>query len=101
MQKLKVKQKYIRRFTQTQRITHLFVIVSFLTLALTGMILKFAYMDWAKFLAKLIGGAYVAGIFHRYCSSYYFWLLYLSCCFIVQNKKIERNLKLSKLYFWK
>jgi cytochrome b subunit of formate dehydrogenase len=64
-EKIEGKQKYIRRFTRTQRITHIFVIVSFITLALTGMILKFAYMDWAKFLAKLIGGAYVAGILHR------------------------------------
>jgi predicted CXXCH cytochrome family protein len=56
---------YIRRFTKNQRITHLFVIVSFLSLAFTGMLLKFAFMDWAKFYAKLIGGAQVAGIIHR------------------------------------
>ncbi len=59
------KQMYIRRFSKSNRITHIFVIISFLLLALTGMILKFAYMDWAKFLAKLIGGAYVAGTLHR------------------------------------
>jgi predicted CXXCH cytochrome family protein len=56
---------YIRRFTKNQRITHLFVIVSFLSLAFTGMLLKFAYMEWAKFYAKLIGGAQVAGVIHR------------------------------------
>ena len=56
---------YIRRFTKNQRITHLFVIVSFLSLAFTGMLLKFAFMDWAKFYAKLIGGAQVAGVIHR------------------------------------
>jgi cytochrome b subunit of formate dehydrogenase len=42
--------------------------VSFLLLALTGMILKFAYMEWAQALAKFIGGAYVAGIIHRFAA---------------------------------
>jgi predicted CXXCH cytochrome family protein len=56
---------YIRRFTKSQRITHIFVIISFLLLAFTGMILKFAYMGWAKFFAHLMGGAEVAGVFHR------------------------------------
>ncbi len=56
---------YIQRFTREQRITHLFVIVSFMGLALTGMMLKFAGMPWAKFLADMIGGVKVASIIHR------------------------------------
>ncbi len=59
------KQIYVRRFTRSNRITHIFVIVSFLLLALTGMILKFAYMHWAKTVVNLIGGAMVAGTIHR------------------------------------
>jgi len=56
---------YVKRFSKNQRITHIFVIVSFVTLALTGMMLKFAHMEWAKFLAKLIGGVETAGVLHR------------------------------------
>jgi cytochrome b subunit of formate dehydrogenase len=56
---------YYRRFNRGQRITHLFVIISFLTLALTGMMLKFAHMEWAQFLSRLIGGVDIAGFFHR------------------------------------
>jgi cytochrome b subunit of formate dehydrogenase len=56
---------YFRRFNTGQRITHVFVIISFLTLALTGMMLKFAHMEWAKFLARLIGGVDTARVFHR------------------------------------
>jgi predicted CXXCH cytochrome family protein len=63
--KIEGKQIYIRRFSKKNRITHVFIIVSFLMLALTGMILKFAYMNWAKFLSDLIGGALVAGRIHR------------------------------------
>ncbi len=60
-----VGNKYIRRFSRNQRITHVFVIVSFILLALTGMMLKFAHMEWAKFLANVIGGVHTAGVLHR------------------------------------
>jgi len=59
---------HIRRFSQSQRITHLFVIFSFILLALTGMSLKFANMPWANFLAKLLGGVEAAGNFHRFAA---------------------------------
>ena len=39
---------YIRRFSLAQRVTHIFVITSFLSLALTGMMLKFSHMAWAR-----------------------------------------------------
>ncbi|HET6349931.1 MAG TPA: hypothetical protein VFH88_12695 [Candidatus Krumholzibacteria bacterium] len=56
---------YIRRFTRAQRLTHIFVISSFLLLALTGMMLKFSHMTWATFLANALGGVKVAGVLHR------------------------------------
>jgi predicted CXXCH cytochrome family protein len=56
---------YIRRFNAAHRITHLFVIITFLSLALTGMILKFSGMAWAQIATKLIGGVEAAGIIHR------------------------------------
>jgi cytochrome b subunit of formate dehydrogenase len=62
---VEVGNKYIRRFSINQRITHVFVIISFILLALTGMMLKFAHMEWAKFLARFIGGVHAAGIIHR------------------------------------
>ena len=59
---------YIRRFSRSHRVTHIFVMLSFILLALTGMTLKFANMEWAKWLAKAIGGAYIAGIIHRFAA---------------------------------
>jgi len=56
---------YIRRFTNAQRISHLIVIFSFMGLAMTGMVLKFAGMAWAKFVANLLGGVKMAGGIHR------------------------------------
>ncbi|MCK5821932.1 MAG: hypothetical protein KAH17_08595 [Bacteroidales bacterium] len=57
---------FIKRFSRNQRITHIFVIISFLLLALTGMILKFANMEWAALLSRLIGGVEIAGKIHRF-----------------------------------
>jgi cytochrome b subunit of formate dehydrogenase len=59
---------YIRRFTVAQRVTHLFVIASFMSLALTGMMLKFSSMPWARFIANLLGGVQAAGTIHRFAA---------------------------------
>jgi len=56
---------YVQRFELSHRLTHLFVILSFLALAFTGLILKFSFMPWAAFFANLIGGVRSAGIIHR------------------------------------
>jgi predicted CXXCH cytochrome family protein len=69
--KLKTEQEkeedivYVKRFSKNQRITHIFVIISFIILAITGMMLKFAHMDWAKFIANTIG-VKTAGGLHRF-----------------------------------
>lgn len=91
---------YIRRFTKNQRITHLFVVVSFLALAFTGMLLKFAYMDWAKFYAKLIGGAYVAGIIHRIAAVITFGYFTYHVYTLIKMK-ISKKLKISSFIFGK
>jgi len=89
---------YIRRFTKNQRITHLFVIVSFLSLAFTGMLLKFAYMDWAKFYAKLIGGAQVAGVIHRFAAVITFGY-FAYHVFSLVKMKISKKQKLGSFIF--
>lgn len=89
---------YIRRFTKNQRITHLFVIVSFLSLAFTGMLLKFAYMEWAKFYAKLIGGAQVAGVIHRIAAVITFGY-FAYHVFSLVKMKISKKQKLGSFIF--
>ncbi|WP_163714059.1 cytochrome c3 family protein [Mangrovibacterium lignilyticum] len=85
--KIEGKQVYVRRFTQSQRITHICVIITFILLALTGMMLKFAYMEWAKFLARLIGGAFVAGIIHRFAAIATFGYFIYHLVSLIQTKK--------------
>jgi cytochrome b subunit of formate dehydrogenase len=58
-------QKQFRRFNRLNRMLHIMVIVSFLTLAVTGMTLKFSYLPWAQLLAHWLGGFQSAGTLHR------------------------------------
>ena len=58
-------QKQFRRFNRLARTLHMLVIISFLTLAVTGMVLKFSYLDWAQWLAGALGGFQSAGTLHR------------------------------------
>lgn len=58
-------RKQFRRFNRLSRMLHGMVIVSFLTLAVTGMTLKFSYLPWAQWLAHILGGFQSAGTLHR------------------------------------
>ena len=78
---------YIRRFGLSPRIIHLFVILSFLTLAFTGMMLKFSGMPWAKTLAEIIGGVRVAGTLHRIGAVITFGYFITHLYFLFKKKK--------------
>jgi cytochrome b subunit of formate dehydrogenase len=58
-------ERQFLRFKRLNRILHIVMIVSFMSLALTGMTLKFAYTGWAVFLSRLFGGFETAGYIHR------------------------------------
>jgi cytochrome b subunit of formate dehydrogenase len=62
------KEEYVLRFTRLNRALHVFMIVSFLILSLTGMSLKFSYTGWAKVLSKFFGGFESAGYWHRFAA---------------------------------
>ncbi|MBL9024177.1 MAG: cytochrome c3 family protein [Myxococcales bacterium] len=54
-----------RRFTPTQIALHMVVVVSFLTLAFTGLPLKFAGTGWGRSLMSTIGGPQIARHLHH------------------------------------
>jgi cytochrome b subunit of formate dehydrogenase len=56
------------RFDSLPRRLHIFVIISFIGLALTGMTLKFSYLGWAQWLSRVLGGFESAGYIHRVCA---------------------------------
>lgn len=53
------------RFSPLDRFLHIFMIISFTTLVLTGMPLKFYYTGWADFFIRLFGSVENAGYLHR------------------------------------
>jgi cytochrome b subunit of formate dehydrogenase len=57
--------KLYRRFTRTQRTLHILMMLSFFTLAITGMSLKFSYAGWAQFVSRILGGSEALGVLHR------------------------------------
>ncbi|MGA8540298.1 MAG: hypothetical protein WB566_12420, partial [Terriglobales bacterium] len=61
----RVAERQFVRFTRLQRILHICMIVSFITLATTGLTLKFSYTKWAAILSHLLGGFESAGNIHR------------------------------------
>ena len=54
-----------QRFSRLNRTLHIVMIVSFMSLALTGLTLKFSYTGWARFLSRVFGGFESAGYIHR------------------------------------
>ena len=56
------------RFTPYNRMLHIMIIVSFLGLAITGMVLKFSETGWARVVTDFLGGAIIAGWIHRVCA---------------------------------
>jgi cytochrome b subunit of formate dehydrogenase len=58
-------EKQYQRFTRLNRILHAVMIVTFISLAFTGLTLKFSYTSWAAFFSHILGGFESAGYIHR------------------------------------
>ncbi len=56
------------RFARLDRLLHLFMIISFISLAVTGMTLKFSYTSWAANVSHILGGFQTAGYIHRFAA---------------------------------
>jgi cytochrome b subunit of formate dehydrogenase len=63
-----------QRFTRLNRALHALLIVSFMSLALTGLTLKFSYTSWAAFLSRRLGGFESCGFIHRAAATLMFGL---------------------------
>jgi predicted CXXCH cytochrome family protein len=92
------KAVYIRRFKTRHQITHIFVIISFVILALTGMMLKFANMGWAKTLSDLIGGVKAAGNWHRFAAVITFGYFIFHLTMLI-SAKLKKKIKIKDFIF--
>lgn len=80
-------QEYIERFSLLPRFLHFLVIISFLTLAVTGMALKFASEPWAGLVADFFGSFVVLGGLHRVCAIITFTYFALTMFLAFKNWK--------------
>ncbi len=70
-------EKQYQRFTRLNRALHAIMIVSFMSLALTGMTLKFSYTGWAVTLSRFFGGFETAGYIHRVAAVFMFGIFFV------------------------
>lgn len=82
---------YLERFSVFQRLIHLLIIISFLTLAITGMALKFAMEGWAQWIAHLTGGFTVLGALHRFCAIITFFYFFLTMILLYTKWKESKK----------
>jgi cytochrome b subunit of formate dehydrogenase len=75
--------EWFTRFQPTERVLHIMLVTSFLTLVITGMPLKFYYTNWAKALFAALGGAAVARTFHHFAAFILFMTFVLHCAEMV------------------
>jgi cytochrome b subunit of formate dehydrogenase len=61
-------QRHYRRFGTVERVMHVFIMITFIGLALTGVPLLFADHAWAVALVKALGGFEGAALIHRICA---------------------------------
>jgi cytochrome b subunit of formate dehydrogenase len=84
---VKAKALQFQRFTRLNRLLHALMIVSFISLALTGMTLKFSCTSWAAFLSRRLGGFESAGFIHRAAATLMF------CLFVTHLWDVNRKRK--------
>ncbi len=91
MPKGEVAERQFVRFTRLQRILHICMIVSFMSLALTGLTLKFSYTKWASVLSHLLGGFESAGYIHRSAAVVMFGVFLTHLVDVYRLKKREHG----------
>jgi cytochrome b subunit of formate dehydrogenase len=82
-------EKHYVRFSYLNRTLHIIMIFSFMSLALTGMTLKFSYTGWAAILSRLFGGFETAGYIHRMAAAIMVGLFITHIADLVRRKRKE------------
>ena len=91
MPKGEIAERQFVRFTRLQRILHICMIASFMSLALTGLTLKFSYTKWASVLSHLLGGFESAGYIHRSAAVVMFGVFVTHLVDVYRLKKREHG----------
>jgi cytochrome b subunit of formate dehydrogenase len=89
-------ERQVVRFDRFSRTLHLMMLLSFMGLAITGMVVKFADMTWARRIADLLGGVEAAGTIHRICAIITFTYFGLHIYDLIRRRRLTKEES-----FWK
>lgn len=89
--KNKSEEIYYERFDAFSRFLHLMVIISFISLAFTGMIIKFSGVGIFQTLSKIMGGYEVTGFIHRTAAFITFAYFFLHIGYLIKKKKVDKR----------
>jgi cytochrome b subunit of formate dehydrogenase len=89
MEQLESNEKQFLRFSRLNRFLHATMILCFMSLALTGLTLKFSYTGWAVFLSHLFGGFESAGYIHRVAAFFMLAIFIVHVADLVRRKRRE------------
>ncbi len=98
-----MKEKYFKRFSLNQRIQHLILLLSFITLAITGLPLKFHDVSFSQSWMALWGGVEVTRLVHRFAAIaftgvFVYHLAYLVVKALTMKIRINRRPEISKIF---
>lgn len=82
---------HIQRFDAFSRFLHVLVIISFLSLAVTGMTIKFANVEIFRFVSALLGGYEVTTYIHRVGAVITFIYFVLHVWYLLKKKKTRKK----------
>ncbi|NIR49051.1 hypothetical protein GWO43_11420 [candidate division KSB1 bacterium] len=88
---------YFQRFDPFSRFLHLLVIISFLSLAITGMTIKFSGVGVFQMLSRILGGYEVTGFIHRAAAVITFAYFFMHLGYIFYKKRKEK-IPIKKLF---
>jgi cytochrome b subunit of formate dehydrogenase len=86
------------RFTRLQRALHACMIVAFISLATTGLTLKFSYTPWAGRVSRFLGGFEAAGFIHRSAAVLMFGVFCTHLFDLVQHMRREHKSLLALIF---
>jgi cytochrome b subunit of formate dehydrogenase len=84
-------QTYFQRFGILWRIAHLAVLLSTMTLVLTGMTVLYSDTSWARVVVRLFGGPQVMAIVHRTCAAVFITVFFMHLVYIAIRVARQRQ----------
>lgn len=84
------RQAHVQRFDGFSRFLHILVITSFLSLAITGMTIKFSGVGVFQSMSQIMGGYEVTGYVHRYAAFITFLYFILHIGHLIYKKRKDK-----------